>query len=160
MKPNPKKRCTFCGGWYTPDARTRTQQLACGRWECRKKRKAQADRTWRIKHPDYGGSRNMKVRAWARNFPDYWRQYRRTHQEYASKDIERRVRSRSKAELSAKQDAIRQFSLELFQSVQKIGVEMSAKQDGIARRVEGIEEYLVRKGLSAKPNDTDLVMPP
>ena len=47
----PKKRCAFCHRWYASDPRTWKHQLACGDPACGKLRHAQADRSWRIKHP-------------------------------------------------------------------------------------------------------------
>jgi len=155
---NPKKRCAFCHRWYRLDSRTYGHQLACDRATCRKERKAEADRNWRIKHPGYGQSRKLKIRAWAESYPCYWKHYRKNHLDYCLRDNRRRVLAAKRARHSAKQDAIRQISLDKLRSIQETGLKSSAKQDGIIRRVNGIMDYLIWKESSAKPNDIDLVL--
>lgn len=130
-----KKRCAFCRGWYAPDARTRGHQLSCRIPECRKNRKAQADRNWRIKHPGYGVKWKYKQREWAKGYPDYWRHYRKAHPQYAERE-RKRMRSR------------------------RAKVKIVAKEDAIHRRVDGIVEYLFWREGVAKSNDTDLSASP
>ena len=149
----PKKRCAFCHKWYAPNPRTWKHQKACNAPACKKHRHAQADRNWRIKHPRRGGNWKLKVRVWARDYPDYWRHYRRTHPEYRERDNRRRILSARNASYSAKTDAIRQIAVGKIRSIQDMGAGRSAKADAIDRRVESIVEYLfwtVRDVHSAK----------
>jgi hypothetical protein len=152
---NPKKRCAYCHRWYRPDPRTRKQQLACGAAACRKKRKAQADRTWRKKNPGYAAARKPKMRVWAAEYPDYWSYYRKTHPEYADREQKRMSSKRLQFKSVAKQDARRQIAVDKLQSIQNRPPKTVAKQDEIHRRVNGIVDYLFWKEGVAKPNDTD-----
>jgi len=154
----PKRRCAFCHCWYQPDPRTTKQQRACKKDTCRKARKSSADRSWQIKHPGYGKSRKLKIRAWAQSYPYYWRQYRKKHPDYCLRDNQRRGLAAKRVCYSAKQDAIRQISLEKLWSIQEIGLNHSAKQDGLARQLNGVMDYLIWKESSAKQDSTDLAL--
>ena len=153
---NPRKRCEFCHGWYAPDPRIGEGQLACGRAECGKKRKARADRNWRIKHPGYGVKWKYKLREWAADYPDYWKRYRKTHPEYVERERNRMRSRRERLKTVAKQDARRQISVEKLESIQAQAPKTVAKDDAIHHRVNGIVDYLFWKEGVAKPNATDL----
>lgn len=153
---NPKKRCAFCHRWYKPDPRTRKHQLACKKIACRKRRHAAADRSLRIKRPRPPGDNwKLKIRAWARNYPYYWRQYRKAHPEYVERDNRRRSLSAKKARAFRKTDAMRQISVEKIRSIRDLGAGCSAKADAIGRRVEGIMDYLLWTVEKAVPQNTD-----
>ena len=47
------KRCEFCGQYFKVDRRIGARHKACGRQECRKERKRQAQKSWREKNPGY-----------------------------------------------------------------------------------------------------------
>ena len=113
------KRCDFCHRWYAPDPRIGEDQVACQREECRKKRKARADRNWRIKHPGYGVKWKYKLREWAANYPDYWKHYRKTHPECADRERRRMRSKRERLKSVAKQDARRQIAVERLEGVAK-----------------------------------------
>ena len=119
-----KKRCQFCGCWYKPDPRTAQFQKACGKKGCREERRRQKIQNWTTRHPDYQSYRRAKVRAWAAE-TNYWKHYRASHPEYVIRDNRRRVLSRKRLKLSAKQTAI-------------------------DRRVDGLIDLLIWKELSAK----------
>jgi hypothetical protein len=152
---NSKKRCAFCHWWYQPDPRTRKHQLACKKTACRKLRHAAADRSWRIKHPRRKQTWKLKVRAWARNYPYYWRQYRKAHPEYVERDNRRRASAAKRARMFRKTDAMRQISIEKIRSIRDLGAGCSAKTDAIDRRVEGIMDYLLWTVEKAVPQNTD-----
>ena len=153
---NPKKRCAFCHRWYQPDPRTRKHQLACKKTACRKRRHAAADRSLRIRRPRrHGDNWKLKIRAWARNYPYYWRQYRKAHPEYVERDNRRRSLAAKKARAFRKTDAMRQISVEKIRSIRDLGAGCSAKVDAIVRRVEGIEDYLLWTVEKAVPQKTD-----
>lgn len=158
-----RKRCVYCHRWYEPDPRTRKQQLACKDPACRKLRHAAADRSWRIKRPGrHGENWKLKVRAWARNYPHYWRQYREAHPDYCERDNRRRVLSAKSARAFRKTDAMRQIAVEKIQSIWDLGLSCSAKTDATARRVEGIMGYLlwtVEKGVPQNTDGMDLAVP-
>ncbi len=154
-KKNPKKRCKFCHRWYQPDPRTWKHQLACKTPRCKKLRKAQADRSYRIRHPRRNENWNLKVQDWARSYPYYWRQYRKNHPDYCMRDNLRRVLSTKRTSLSAKADAMRQLSVDKLLSTQKTGKKCSAKDDAINRRVDGIVDYLLWRVKRSIPQNTD-----
>ena len=100
-----KKRCEICHQWFSPHPRA-PHQRCCFDPACRKERKAKAKKAWRGKTPDYGKGRQSKVCAWAKQYPDYWRNYRQEHPDYVNAE-RRRMRSvRKKAKTAARQDAI------------------------------------------------------
>lgn len=150
------KRCPYCGQMFKPDPRTQGFQKACPKAQCRKARKREADRFWRQHNPGYGKSRTLKVRQWARSYPDYWKSYRRRHLEYTGRNQEQtRRRMRLRRLVFAKQDAIaRTNAVEYLQGVQRLGRPgMFAKQDAMRRQVDEILGFLMVKELFAKPND-------
>lgn len=122
-----KKRCRFCGRWYMPDPRTAHFQKSCNRKSCRKERRRQKMKDWAARHPDYQTYRNAKVRDWA-SARNYWKQYRASHPAYVRKDNKRRVLSRKRRKLSAKQTAM-------------------------DRRINGLIDVLIWKEQSAKQTD-------
>ena len=144
-----KKRCQFCGRWYTPDSRTARFQKSCGHKSCRKERRRQSVRNWTTRHPDYHSYRGVKVRVWAAK-TNYWKRYRASHPEYVHKDNRRRVLSRKRLSLSAKQNTIRQITVDKLNSIRQNQPLLSAKQNAIDRRVDGLIDLLIWKEQSAK----------
>ena len=126
--PMKRRRCHICEDWFIPRRRARKiSQRCCSKAACQKERKAENKRDWWRRNPDYDQSRRTKIQDWAKDYPDYWRQYRATHPGYVEKDNRRRVLSRQKSQLSAKQDSVH-------------------------RRVDGLVDYLLWKEESAKQN--------
>lgn len=151
--PMKRRRCRICEDWFIPHRRARKiSQRCCSKPACQKERKAENKRDWWRRNPDYDQSRKTKIQDWAKDYPDYWRHYRATHPGYVEKDNRRRVLSRQKSPLSAKQDLTRQMSVEKLRNIQEIGPAKSAKQDLTARRVDGLVDYLLWKEESAKQN--------
>lgn len=149
------RRCEFCHRWFLPHPRTYRQQRSCSKPECRKKRKAEAKKNWWQKNPGYNKGRKTKIRAWAKRYPDYWQKYRREHPDYVKKDNKRRHTSHKKEKNAAKQDAIREISVERLKSIMEIKPDSAAKQDTIQRRVKGIVDYLIWKEFAAKQDLID-----
>jgi len=58
------KKCYFCGRFFVPDFRIGEQQKACGRPECKKARKNQAQKNWCQKNPGYFQGRYPYVKEW------------------------------------------------------------------------------------------------
>lgn len=138
----PKKKCIYCGRWFLPDRRVRKQKR-CFREECRRAANRRKVRNWIKLHPDFLVGRVAKVRAWAKGYPDYWRQYRRGHPDYCLRDNRRRTAALRKARRSAKQTSIRAIAVEKLRKVRDLDPpNCSAKQTPIERRVEGLMDYL------------------
>ncbi|MBI5412357.1 hypothetical protein HZA43_04280 [Candidatus Peregrinibacteria bacterium] len=147
-----KKRCKFCHKWFTPHPQA-PHQRCCSSPACRKKRKAAADKNWWLNNPKYGQSRRPKIKAWAKEYPDYWRKYRKEHPDYVEKDRRRRRSAHQKAKNAAKQDAVRQISVEKLESIRDLTPICAAKQDAVHRRVNGILDYLFWKESAAKQDN-------
>lgn len=146
------KHCEICGAPFTPDPRTRRFQKVCDQVSCRRARKRRADQAWRVKNPGYSVGRAGKTRAWAKAYPDYWRQYRAAHPDYVQKNRERsRDRMRRSRLLFAKQDAIRRDPVGYLEGLRPRP--LFAKQDAMAASLDGILVYLAAREAFAKPND-------
>lgn len=60
----PKKhRCRFCKGLFRPDPRVSSQQRACRKPECQRKRRVATQADWRRRNPDYFVRRRLTRRA-------------------------------------------------------------------------------------------------
>ena len=73
MKLLRKKKCRHCGNLYRPDPRNCKKQKYCSKPECRKASKAESQRKWVQKNPDYfRGEQNVfRVRQWRKKHPGY-----------------------------------------------------------------------------------------
>jgi len=154
---NPKKRCRMCGGWYQPDKRTRKHQISCHKTKCRKKRKAQANKSWRTRHPGYDTSRKLKKRDWAQKNGDYWRRYRQKHPEYRAREKQRMQANRERAKNVANQDAISDMFVEKLKSIQCDDLKNVANQDVMVRRLNSLIDCLVWKTLVARQDGIAVV---
>jgi hypothetical protein len=151
--PIKKKRCQVCRRWFIPDPRT-SHQVCCDKPECRKRRKAAANKKWRLDNPRYDKSRAGKKRAWARG-RDYWRNYRRTHPNYAARDNKRRSKARRSRKCAANQAMRRKIAVGKLESLRNITPDSAANQDVIARRMEVLVEYLFPQERAANQIHTD-----
>jgi len=105
--------------------------------------------------PKEAAARRVKVCEWAQEYPDYWRGYRRSHPDYVGRDNLRRRKSRGKAKRAAKQTAIREISVEKLRKILSDAPLSAAKQTPIARRVEGVVDFLIWKECAAKQRVID-----
>ena len=81
-----KRRCLFCRRWFEPDCR-KPKQRVCFRKCCQKKRKRRAWRRWALRNKRL---KNLKLRQWAKAYPNYWQHYRNIQPKYRRKDNKRR----------------------------------------------------------------------
>ncbi|MCP4204527.1 MAG: hypothetical protein GY769_21675 [bacterium] len=58
-----KKRCPFCPKRFWPHPRVGARQWACRKPECQKARRAQTQKAWREKNPDYWKARRLQQRS-------------------------------------------------------------------------------------------------
>lgn len=145
------KCCAICGKPFTPDARTRQFQKVCAKASCRRARKRLADQAWRAKNPGYGAGRVVKTRAWAEQYPDYWKRYRQDHPDYARRNRDQtRARIRASRLVFAKQVAIRKNPVGYLAGLRTRP--LFAKQDAITAPIDGILTFLTTRELFAKPN--------
>ena len=73
MKLLRKKKCRHCGSLYRPDPRNYKKQKYCSKPECRKASKAESQRKWVQKNPDYfrGAQNVFRVQQWRKKHPGY-----------------------------------------------------------------------------------------
>lgn len=90
MHIHHQKQCRYCGQFFCPDRRTinsetgQSCQKACGRSECREKRKREARKKWLEANPDAFRNRYINVKTWLETHPGYlkaWRARRRDIQD-------------------------------------------------------------------------------
>ncbi|MBI2119168.1 MAG: hypothetical protein HYT97_06030 [Elusimicrobia bacterium] len=150
MKRISKKQCDFCHCTFLPDARAWRQQRTCFKESCRKKRKAKAQLKWFLRHPDYHESRKIKIKNWAKDYPDYWKFWRKRHPEYVERDNLRRQQSYQNLKITAKQNE----TIKIFEQPEgttlQVLQEFSAKQNLIYRRLESLFNVLSQKEFPAK----------
>lgn len=140
-----KKRCEFCHEWFSPSPYAAHHQKSCSKATCKKKRKAEANKKWRKMNQDYEKGRNEEKRIWSKSYPNYWRKYRKKHPDYAQRE-RRRMRSvRKKGKSVARQDAVRQISLEKLESIRSFEPNSVARQDAVLPQINGILDYLFWK---------------
>ena len=154
------KKCVHCGRWFWPDPRVGKRQKRCVREECRKASNRRKSRKWVQNNPDILPSLRVKMRVWAKAYPDYWQRYRKDHPAYCQRDNQRRASSLRKARCSAKLTSIRDIAVHKLRRIEDLTpAECSAKLTERDRRVDGLVEYLfwtVKEPLSAKQTHTDL----
>jgi hypothetical protein len=102
-------RCRFCHRQYYPNPRAarfkklRKAQQSCGRKACRRARQRQNYRGWIVRNPGHRGERRIKIRAWAKAYPDYWCYYRANAPAYRQRECQRMVATRRTLRRVAKQ---------------------------------------------------------
>lgn len=139
-----KKNCIYCGRLFLPDPRVGKRQKRCFRDECRRAQNCKKSRKWIKRHPDYQDGRKAKLRDWADAYPNYWRNYRKTHPDYTAKDNRRRALALRRQRCSAKLTSIRSIAVEKLRQIQNEEPQnCSAKLTQTDRRINGIMDYLI-----------------
>ena len=148
-----EKRCPYCGRQYEPYARAVERQKHCGLSGCRKKHKRARDRAWRSQDAEWRQARQVKVRDWARE-RQYWSGWRSKHPEYRRREELRMKRKRSEG--VAKQAGLLSDPLGYLERI-RYGSELwgVAKQEGLARRLDEIVDYLIVRERVAKQAGAD-----
>lgn len=137
-----QKRCPYCGRLFHPDRRARVQKC-CGQPGCQRARKRQNLRHWRSLHPGHADRYQAKERAWAKAYPDYWRDYRKRHPEYVARESQRRATAQKRARRSANETGMKQAvveNLRILDALEK--PTCSANETGFLRRVGAMEACL------------------
>ncbi len=132
-------RCDYCSRFFRPNPRA-VDQKHCGRDTCRRAHQRRKLRHWRSLHPDHKDRYAAQERAWAKGYPDYWKQRRKRDRKYAARDDRRRVEARKRAKLSANETMMRGLLVEKLRVLD--GVDMSANETGLLRRVKALEDCL------------------
>ena len=81
-------------------------QTYCSEPKCQRVRRQRTQQEKLRRDPDYKDNQSDAQKTWIGNNPGYWREYRRTHQEYCDRNraLQRERNSRRKANLIAKMD--------------------------------------------------------
>lgn len=82
------KYCAGCGKAFQPRPQA-PHQAYCSLPECQRIRKRRWQRSKLQSDPDYRGNQREAQRAWQESNPNYWRQYRDAHPEYAGRSRDR-----------------------------------------------------------------------
>jgi hypothetical protein len=89
-----KKHCKHCRQIFL--ITRNPEQHYCSKPDCQRARKNQWRKNTRHKDPDYRSNQNRSNQGWQERHPDYWKQYRASHQQYVQRNREKqRVRDRS-----------------------------------------------------------------
>lgn len=142
MKRVAKKSCRHCGRLFHPHPKAAKVQKYCSRKACQRVRQRRKYRRW-ILEPAHRAAHQDCLRAWAKDYPNYWQYYRATHPNYVRQDNRRRALSLKRARCSAKQTDLRQTAVERLRAIQAMGTpSCSAKLTDLARRMDSLVEFL------------------
>ena len=95
-----RRKCPYCGSWFTPHPRLKERQKTCGKPACRRQHKRKYDGKWRARHPDYFrglygeqkeayGTRAAYKKEYRKQNPDYVRRNAAYVQAYRQRQKER-----------------------------------------------------------------------
>jgi len=91
------KQCPYCHIFFTPHVKVGSRQKTCGDPTCKKALKADNNKRWRRKNPEYYRDNYTQLKEWLDQHPSYLKHYRQSHPEYVQKNREaQRRRDRSK----------------------------------------------------------------
>ncbi len=82
------KQCAACGQHFQPCPQV-PQQSYCSAPDCQRERRRQWQRDKLHADPAYRDNQSRAQRAWMDRNPDYWREYRDAHPEYAERNRNR-----------------------------------------------------------------------
>jgi hypothetical protein len=137
-----QKRCRHCRELFEPEPRAAKVQKYCKETECQQARQRKKYEHW-IRQPGNAAAHQDALRAWAKDYPDYWRHYRQTHGTYRERERQRMRATRRRIRRVAKQTDWRQIAVERLDAIEAEAVgDCSAKQTDLLRRVSGIVGYL------------------
>ena len=89
------KECPYCKTQFTPHVKVGKRQKTCGEAACKSALKADNNRKWRERNPDYYSKGYSRLKDWLEENPGYLKEYRESHPEYVKKNREaQRVRDR------------------------------------------------------------------
>lgn len=80
-KNGNRKRCVYCGRFFTPDPRVGERQKSCPSPGCRKRRKRESQRVWQEANPEYYRGRYENTKRWRKEHPGYQRLWRAKRRE-------------------------------------------------------------------------------
>lgn len=141
MRGKKEKHCRVCGVLFAAHPQAAKIQKTCPKKTCRRAADRNRYRRWIKLHPDYECSpgRRQPARAWAYQWPHYWKDYRKNNPDYTARDNRRRARVLKAARRSAKQTGWKDAAVEKLRSLQDLGrLECSANQTAWDPRDAGL----------------------
>lgn len=81
------RRCAHCGNLFEPCFQVPSQTY-CSQPDCQRARKRRWHQIKLQSDPAYRINQQAAQQTWSRRNPDYWRNYRATHPEYAQRNRE------------------------------------------------------------------------
>lgn len=99
------KQCAGCGKAFHARAQTPKQAYCCSA-ACQRERRRRWQYARRQSDPEYRDNQSRAQESWAERHPDYWREYRRTHQDYRERNrsLQRERDARRRERVLAKMD--------------------------------------------------------
>ena len=100
-----QRRCKHCGDWFIPRSNVAHQRY-CPKVECQKARKNQWRKRKLATDPDYRLNQYDAQKRWRQRHPEYWREYRASHSEYAQRNraLQQDRNHKRRQEVIAKRD--------------------------------------------------------
>lgn len=99
---NKKKHCKCCRKFFLIIRNPR--QRYCGKPDCQRARKNQWRKNIRYNDSDYKSNQKHANQCWQACHPDYWKQYRASHQKYVQRNREKqRVRDGAKMQVKVQE---------------------------------------------------------
>jgi len=79
-----QRQCVCCRARFTPSRNP--NQHYCAKPDCQKKRRCKYQKHKLEKDADYRANQRASERNWHKRHPNYWRQYRKSHPQQATKN--------------------------------------------------------------------------
>jgi hypothetical protein len=100
-----ERRCKHCGDPFTPRPNV-VHQRYCSKADCQKARKNQWRKGKLATDPDYRLNQYDAQKRWRQRHPEYWREYRASHSEYAQRNraLQQDRNHKRRQEVIAKRD--------------------------------------------------------
>ena len=101
-----KRRCPYCGKWFTAKPGRGKRQVTCLHSECQSAHKKVLDRKWHTANPERTLGRRKKINDWASG-RNYWHDWRLAHADYVERNRRQTCeRMRKKREVQRQTRAI------------------------------------------------------
>lgn len=139
-----RKKCRYCGEWYTPHPQTYRRQKACSNRECQAQRGREAVRGWHVNNPTYDDGREEYLRRWRKNHPRDWKKYRADHPAGSERNRQQQGKRDRKRRHLAKRNDWERVHEEKLSRINRLGL-LAKRNDsigGVVRQTEEIRRYL------------------
>lgn len=155
MDKPQERSCSICQSFFKPNPRTRHgrgyRQKVCSKPSCQQERKRRYWRRLMASRPKSLERHRKQTRLWSQA-RGYWKDWRKNHARYMTRDNRRRRLAAKAARRSAKQVQIRRLRVERIRRLRQMIAEAkaSAKQVQFLPVIVGLVDYLDDRDCSAK----------